>query len=409
MLRPTPALRAKSGLLRGRRLKPPPADGVLATLYAAWLAAGTSSDRVHYVGHLESAWANDAGVAGALTTGRTFIAFRVSERSMQDGYLRRIRIQFTLSGTGSNFKVKVFRLSSGTTYAQQAESAAIAAITGTNSYNLATPLAIQTGDLIGIYLANPDDVNYCSLRVTSTAANAAYFAAGDLSSIDTSTATALAFSLNMDGLGTPPFLCVTGDSIVEGHNLSTDDSLRFHSVYDGGPYPAANRAAEPQYALLAALGSGYEYQNHAYGGQKFSWVNSTGIVSALTRKPAVVLIHCGVNDVLTDTWATVESGLDGIRTKCNAASPVPELLIDEILPDTNFDDTQAEIIDTFNENLATWCAANNATLIRCHDAMGQIRGSTGQGHDLLEAYSLDGVHLTAAGVAKLVDLWRAAT
>lgn len=80
------------------------------------------------------------------------------------------------------------------------------------------------------------------------------------------------------------------------------------------------------------------------------------------------------------------------------------LFVNEILPYTSGNDTQAATIRTLNANYATWCAENGATLIQCHDAMGQVRASTGELDDLATAYNHDGAHLTTAGVDKLAEI-----
>jgi lysophospholipase L1-like esterase len=79
-------------------------------------------------------------------------------------------------------------------------------------------------------------------------------------------------------------------------------------------------------------------------------------------------------------------------------------LISEILPWTAGTDANAATIRSFNGSLATWCAANGATLVLCHDTMGMIRASTGEIDDLNTAYDYDGVHLTATGVVKMAQI-----
>ena len=152
-------------------------------------------------------------------------------------------------------------------------------------------------------------------------------------------------------------------------------------------------------------GNSFEYQNMSLGSQTFAWVLSTGAPAAIAVQPRAILIHCGVNDIATArSWANVEADLDGIA----ALITTEDLWIDEILPWTNGSDGQAATVRTWNDNLATWCAANGAHLIACHDAMGQVRSGTGELDDLKTAYDQDGVHLSTAGVDALAQIIKTA-
>lgn len=182
----------------------------------------------------------------------------------------------------------------------------------------------------------------------------------------------------------PYQLAITGDSIAQRQtdNLSSEfpgDTTNGRSL-DGFPV---------------------QITDNALGSQTFAWVNSTGMPAAVATNPQAILIHCGVNDISDGrTWAQVESDLDGIKAQWSGV-----LFISEILPWTNGTDEQNVTVRTWNDNLATWCAANDATLIATHDAMGQVRVSTGELDDLKTIYDSDGVHPTSAGAYILWDLW----
>jgi lysophospholipase L1-like esterase len=89
-----------------------------------------------------------------------------------------------------------------------------------------------------------------------------------------------------------------------------------------------------------------------------------------------------------------------------------ELFIDEIWPSVTFSDVQASTVRTWNASYASWCAANDATLVRCYDAIGVNRGSTAYVDSqaaalevLAPAYdSGDGVHPSDAGVNEMAAL-----
>jgi hypothetical protein len=72
------------------------------------------------------------------------------------------------------------------------------------------------------------------------------------------------------------------------------------------------------------------------------------------------------------------------------------------MPWTAGNDAQAAVIRAFNVNYAAWCETNAASLIHCHDAMAQVRPSTGKLDDMKTTYNYDGVHLTTAGLAALI-------
>jgi len=111
-----------------------------------------------------------------------------------------------------------------------------------------------------------------------------------------------------------------------------------------------------------------------------------------------IWFHCGVNDIAgSRTWNQVSADLDAIYALCGT---VP-MFVDEILPDTNFNDTQAATIRTFNANYAAWAVCKDTVrIVPCWSALGQTRVATGLGDDLNSAYdSGDGVHPNAAGAA----------
>jgi len=207
-------------------------------------------------------------------------------------------------------------------------------------------------------------------------------------------------SLDLEGAGAYPYLAITGDSIAEGHNL-------WHSQYHAGiDGTLANYLLYYLRGLISDdADEGFEWQNFGKGSEDYSEILVTGYPAALASGAKVILVHCGINDIAgARTWAAVEADLDAIKVLFDASATAEKLVINEILPWTAGDDTQAGTVRTFNDNLATWCTANGATLVPCHDAMGQTRVSTGELDDLITAYDADGVHLTAAGQSALAAL-----
>jgi len=208
-----------------------------------------------------------------------------------------------------------------------------------------------------------------------------------------------------------PYIAWLGDSIVGSGNgvyLSGDqwrsDQENSDDYHTPGGSPGNQLCDIPyQFSLLGP--STLRHQSIAKGGSTFATLVAAGaqLDRLVLVDPAVVFIHCGVNDVATGrTWSAVEADLNTIR----AALSTKRLFLDEILPYQG-DDTTAATIRTWNANYATWCAANNATLVRCHDEMAVTRVSTGQLDDLNPTYSNgDSVHLSQAGAQKLAQIER---
>jgi hypothetical protein len=265
-------------------------------------------------------------------------------------------------------------------------------------FDLSTPLLVEQGDHFGVYHICVDN-NDTLMGVATSVGSVIKYAAGDLSAEASLTSTTSDFAFLMEFVGEGPELCVTGDSIAEG---SGNGAAKFYGHFQDAVAFGGASSSEMGYWVAKLLGN-ITYQNLAKGNQTFAWVLSTGIPACVAAAPDKILIHCGVNDVNTSRlWSAVESDLDAIRLLVPLTT---ELFIDEILPWTNGDtDEQALTIRTFNTNLATWCQANSATLILCHDAMGQVRTATGELDDLLADYDQDGVHLTTAGLYALARL-----
>ena len=352
------------------------------------------TDLVHVGGVPQAEW---DGVVFSLSADYTAMAPAYACR--QAGIITQIAVYVNVR-SGASWKVKFWRWNSVTSlYDLVGESSFTPVATGAQTFTI-TPITVQTEDIPAIYapLAN-------QVRLGNASPLLSRYVAGDAIASDPFVATG-ATNVKVDCLGTAPYLTITGDSIAEGHNGATN--------YHGGLHPLAGQKTAPGGTLTSELGAtlkskiGHDllkYQNLALGSTTFAWVAATGIVQCLLVKPHTVLIHCGVNDVATGrSWANVETDLDTIKTAIDAA-PVTELLVDEILPWTAGNDAQAATVRLFNANLAIWCAANDVRLVLCHDAMAQIRLSTGELDDLNAVYDQDGLHLTSAGVNRLASIW----
>jgi len=264
-------------------------------------------------------------------------------------------------------------------------------INADNTVEITDTVAVQPDDLLGIWI--PGSAQTFQYKAfTGVTLRWGADADGSLTSTASLISNASDTAIFIEAIAVKPMLAVTGDSIFEGHNTTLAWHAPFHTTTQGGGI-----TAQPGY--VAAKAKGWGYRNYALGSQTFAWVAATGAPAAFNSGATHVWIHCGVNDIAAArTWAAVETNLDTIA----AAKPATTTLyISEILPANSQDDTESATARTWNENLATWCTANGATLIACHDDLGQVRGSTGELDDLLTAYNFDNIHLTQAGVNAL--------
>lgn len=341
-------------------------------------------------GGTSNTYAGTGGVSGGTGTGRTFVAGVASRGIRQDGYVRTFKINVSVNaGSTGTFKLKVLRPNGGSfDVLAQSDVINLGTGTGLKTFQLPVPLGpFAVGDRLGLFISGSAAGSAWSIAVN--AANSALFREGDSTGGETYTSLA-DVDLLMWGECSSPMFLVTGDSIIEGHNTASI----FHSSQHGGP--SGNRNAEPFYKTLNDLPGLVDYQNVAQGGAAWDNIATSMAVLAPLIPHHSVVAHCGVNDIGTGrTWGQTERDMYAFLATLPAGT---RLFVTEILPWTAGNDTQAALIRTFNANYAAWCALNGAFLIECHDAMGQVRGSTGQIDNLATAFDFDGVHLTQAGV-----------
>lgn len=349
-----------------------------------------SDSRVQYAGFPVASWAIDDNLNGG-ATGITCISGVAQHGVRQWGYLRQVKYNIVAVRNGQ-ISTRVFR-KNGVNYDFVGKSDDIVTGTGEQTVNLSTPIPVRPGDIIGFYVGALADAP--NVYVTTGGTTRYVFADVQVTNAFSGT---VGFTMDLVGFGVFPYLSITGDSIAGGY-------YTYQPFYGGGPtgYDPAN---DPGTMLRNRINSnqsgGFECQNHALGAQTWAWVLSTGIVSAIATGCKAIMIHCGVNDINNGrAWAAVLADMDAVRA---LVPSTVKLYIREILPWTNGSDAQAAIVRAWNANYSTWCAANNATLIVCHDEMGQVRPSTGELDNLLTAYNADGVHPNLTGYAKLAEI-----
>ena len=207
---------------------------------------------------------------------------------------------------------------------------------------------------------------------------------------------------DIEAIGVAPFLVSFGDSIAMGANSF---SGHFDAIMGGDP------EHQPGYQVAKSLNWGFE--NQSDGSQTWAWA-ATNIgyatgdhASVIDRDVSVIWLHFGVNDIAAGrSWVDVEADMDAVLA---AIDPNTRVYLTEILPWTSSTTPQANTVREWNVNYAAWCSGNRVELIACHDAMAQIRPSTGELDDLQAAYDDDGIHLTSSGVSAFASLIAAAT
>jgi lysophospholipase L1-like esterase len=184
-----------------------------------------------------------------------------------------------------------------------------------------------------------------------------------------------------NSLTAPPQWAAAGDSIAEGYPAH-------RSEFAGGD--SGNQAFDVLVVadLTNAVNVGYHGARWDQAYAQIQWLGD--------KMPTNLLVHCGVNDIGQGrTWAQTQKQMDRILSACKAQGC--RLWLDEIFPNSNYDDALSATIRAWNTNYAIWAHQHGVILLRTHDTMGQVRASTGQLDDLKPDCSCDGGHLSEAG------------
>lgn len=303
--------------------------------------------------------------------------------------------------SGGTWVFKVFRWNENTSlFDLVGERNFIPTGTGTQTITLSTPIDVQIGDCPGLYLPSGELI---ATTLSSGWIIGSRYANGLNITDSFSFSSTTVREINLDCFGNRPYLSVTGDSITMGGNNGTDFWSSIWWKTDG--YPTTIPGGEPRSEIVHQI---YEkmtfmqYQNQAKGSQGWSWGLSTGVPACIESGSKIIYIAFGINDIAAGrTWANVLADMDAIRVLVPIDT---SLFIQEIIPSNNMTNGQSSTCRTWNANYLTWCLANNATLVRCHDGMGKIRTATSQLDDMPYEYTTDGTHLTLAGVQKMSEL-----
>lgn len=355
-----------------------PAGG-LAAAVAAWVGGQAGSDKI--VGGSVSFVSDDY-----LNWHRTYIDASPKNRIRQHCNVTSFRFKPHASPSGS-WRAQIWRFD-GTSYNLVGQSQAFTPSgTGIQTVILSAPIACLPGDYPAMYV--PGGSIECSV---DSDAHCVY--ANENPSTITSPTTYPNARLDITAYAQAPFLITMGHSMMCAHG-----NIDFYPFRDGGTL--GDEAAQPASYLRAEVPD-LTFQNFAKGSS--TWADAASVIGqvAAIAPKAVVFMH-GLNDVFFGR--TLAQTLVDMDT-CKAALPTgTKIFVLEVLPDSSVNDTMAAAIRSLNANYATWCASNGATLIECHDAMGQIRSSTGELDDLKTAYNDDGTHLTVpVGITALTTI-----
>lgn len=191
-----------------------------------------------------------------------------------------------------------------------------------------------------------------------------------------------------------------GDSIMAGHPYPPGYLAPLEGGPDGDP------TWQSLYQLQLLYPAGFTFYNGGVGSTGASALAGE-LNTVIPLSPVAVICHSGINDLASGAvFADVSATYDTQKGRLDTAGI--HLFMDQILPWTSGNDTQAAEVRTWNTALASWCTGNGATLIASHDGMGQLRVSTGQLDDLKTAYDADGIHPNKAGYTALAAIYKTA-
>ncbi len=351
-----------------------------------------------------NAYVGASGVSGGtLAAGRTFVHAAVTRNLKQDGLIRRVSLHISANGgnAGNSFKILVMR-PNGASFdvIDTSDAILIGAGTGLKQFELPRPIGLtRMGDKLGIWISG--GTTTASWTLAANTGLSAQFTAG-LAIGGETYSTGTDADLCLFGMGSSPVIVAHGDSLF-CHNGGAG-----HEWFTGpdGNGPTGERDSDPIYQAINRAGlnlSGLDYQNNSKGST--TWADTAALLANWTfgaaaenkLAPRIVIITCGLNDLITyaKTWTQVEKDM---YTCLGLLSGIDRLFICEMPPYLGSTDGQAATIRDWNSKYATWCANNGAVLVPLHDAMGQLRVSTGFLDD--PKYAVGGVdpHWTKTGV-----------
>lgn len=347
---------------------------------------------------------------GAGTISRDFITLGQRYRIRQAGQIRKIRLYCVTKVGLSGFYFTVWRKNGN--YDLVDMSANLLSSLAPASFNeitLPSAIGAEVGDYYGYRMEKTSGNYYFSARTAITGVATYYVTdAAPVTSTDFNWAGQTGTSgvvLPIEIYMEAPTFSLIGDSIIAGHpanysflettaTTSLTSTIAHHLVTNHFPsYPT--------------------YQNMGIGSQTTTSIAARFAADVIAKKPRVVVIDGGVNDVAGGviTEATFLANWTTMLDACQAESSVQRVVVIKILPWKNGTNTQMQTRDTWLASLSALVANySKARLVDASSLVGQFRvgGDAGNLWDIQTAYNADGVHFNSAGHALIAQAVAAA-
>jgi lysophospholipase L1-like esterase len=332
--------------------------------------------------------------------GRQYFNNAHESRIRQNGDITKVKMYIPNTADWGNLTSYYFQVwrKDGATYDVIGEEdiSASLVINQINTVTLSTPITVQEGDFIGIYIGG--DVDDSCYGVAGYTTGLRYDSGSKVSTVnfDWDSKPVLAYVIPIEVFIQAPLIIGIGDSIMAGH---TNHYSYIESTFtDDIPNQIMYQ--------LAALDANFVYQNMGIGGQNSAQILARFSNDVVDKKPRYVVIMAGVNDLALGVLkATYLTNMTAILDLCSTNSIVP--IIIKILPWSNGSNLQLQTRDDWMTDLQSLVATySGAFWVDCDSEIGQFRigGDPGNLWDIQTIYNDDGVHLLLNGYAKIAEL-----
>lgn len=361
--------------------------------------------------YVQSGWLNcsqayDYQVGSGSTSFFYMISDSQNGRVGRDGTIYGAMLNLTGNSGVNGVGFAVARLVSGNTYTIIGKSEQFSPISGVGSYTFASPITgvlasdvlvvIQSGtsyvQLVGATKVIIDDSATARFRWYASDTNYASVTAGN--SYNFSSGGSIFAVIQAAALMLPPRVMVVGDSISAGiskvNSVGVDANYRTSATTKNRDSAFALTMFRDKLNMTVELGGNRMQSNN------LSEVLNADILAAttptlLSKRPSILYVHCGINDILDFVWASNWYGtnpvtpgspteaeiiaattthtnmLSSILSTCTANGM--QMIIDEIFPwtgnaaNTSGNDLQERIRERWNSARATWATANNVKML----------------------------------------------
>ena len=349
---------------------------------------------------------------GGGTTERHFLNHYRTSLIRQDGIVERVGLYLAAKPAAVGaFYFEVWR-KSGATWDRVSQEDLWPRMTGgqINDLALSAPPLAQEGDYVGygytctadpgLFLTAATDPDlYDPGGLYSNKSYSVTDAACATNSYDWAARTPSPLFVPIKVYMQPPKLAFTGDSIISGspNHLSFIDNY-FPEAYGR---PPIGIHPETTIGYKAGKALNWSYQNLGVAGASTDWLVNHGVFNYLVQiKPEIVVMNVGINDLAVSvSKATFLANYTTMLEACRVNSF--GIVINLIMPRTDFTNTKAREMDDWNVSLQALAAVYGATVVDARPLVGQFRagGDPGNYWDLRPEYAADIVHLKPEGHA----------